>query len=141
MREHKTVHTGELPYVCSYCPNKYRLRRSLEVHVRGHTGEKPLQCKYCELNFKNNPEMRYHLNTKHKHDILWNQMSGVSENYEKTAARGELQGTESIIDDYRTDFIMNKDGDKFRDTDDIENVQFHDVEFLDDEFPDSFADD
>lgn len=41
----------KLKYVCSYCPRAFRNTYQLGVHIRLHTGERPYPCEYCGQRF------------------------------------------------------------------------------------------
>ncbi|XP_017288743.1 zinc finger protein 1035 [Kryptolebias marmoratus] len=38
-------------FICSYCPRSFKHSGQLNAHIRLHTGEKPYSCEYCEEKF------------------------------------------------------------------------------------------
>lgn len=103
LKAHMTLHTGEKPYSCEFCSRKYRLKKSMEAHMRTHTGEKPHQCKYCSDFFKDYNDLRRHLNSDHKEDILSNFVNNVVIEYEGNVEEAELIETDELVsaDDVR----------------------------------------
>ncbi|XP_056406460.1 zinc finger protein OZF-like [Hyla sarda] len=45
--EHQRSQTGEKPYPCSECGQRFALQKTLVTHLRIHTGEKPFSCSEC----------------------------------------------------------------------------------------------
>lgn len=41
------THTGEKPFQCNICNNKFTQKSYLKVHTVIHSGEKPFQCAIC----------------------------------------------------------------------------------------------
>eukprot|EP00090_Calanus_glacialis_P029570 TRINITY_DN47467_c0_g1_i1.p1 TRINITY_DN47467_c0_g1~~TRINITY_DN47467_c0_g1_i1.p1 ORF type:complete len:374 (-),score=64.85 TRINITY_DN47467_c0_g1_i1:40-1161(-) len=52
-------------FTCSICGNVYARKENLKAHERKHTGETPYSCNYCEEKFNMSYKLKDHMNSKH----------------------------------------------------------------------------
>ncbi|XP_058834967.1 zinc finger protein 182-like [Topomyia yanbarensis] len=63
---HVLTHTGELPYKCPICDERFRVVTDRKKHVLSvHEGKEPYECRRCQLTFKHKQEFQRHRNTVH----------------------------------------------------------------------------
>ena len=56
-------------FICPYCPRSMKQSSNLRTHVMIHTGEKPWKCKYCDERFTQAGDRGLHMRRYHS-DIL-----------------------------------------------------------------------
>ncbi|CAL6436933.1 unnamed protein product [Bathycoccus prasinos] len=68
---HGLVHTGERPYACAYCDQRFISSSNLNKHERQHTGFKPYSCRACLKKFSRSIGLRNHVQQQHLKDTSW----------------------------------------------------------------------
>ncbi|KAH6923954.1 hypothetical protein HPB50_010077 [Hyalomma asiaticum] len=66
-KEHVWAHTGERPFYCHLCPQRFRQRRVLNDHLLAHTGARPYKCPKCPRMFSRRSNLyRHQRNSSHQ---------------------------------------------------------------------------
>lgn len=55
-------------FTCSVCPKAFRLKHTLQIHMRQHTGEKPYACGICDYRSAQKVSLSCHMR---KHEREW----------------------------------------------------------------------
>ncbi|XP_077530460.1 uncharacterized protein LOC144142676 [Haemaphysalis longicornis] len=64
-RRNYTQHPTRKRYICQFCEKICSARNKFEAHVRTHTGERPFKCPFCKEKFGQPNSLRRHRNERH----------------------------------------------------------------------------
>ncbi|XP_053690659.1 zinc finger protein 791-like [Sabethes cyaneus] len=59
LKVHKRCHAESI-WDCPHCDEKFKTKQSLVLHIRYHTGEKPFQCRYCSNRYSHTTDRQRH---------------------------------------------------------------------------------
>ncbi|XP_029979595.1 PR domain zinc finger protein 14 [Sphaeramia orbicularis] len=68
LNKHMRVHSGERPYKCVYCNKAFTASSILRTHIRQHSGERPFKCKHCGKAFASHAAHDSHVRRTHAKD-------------------------------------------------------------------------
>ncbi|GAA6217373.1 PR domain zinc finger protein 14 [Lates japonicus] len=68
LNKHMRVHSGERPYKCVYCNKAFTASSILRTHIRQHSGERPFKCKHCGKAFASHAAHDSHVRRTHTKD-------------------------------------------------------------------------
>ena len=59
------MHADVYPYQCKECPAVFKSKQPRDRHQSNHSGEKPFVCTECGQRFNRECNMKYHKQIKH----------------------------------------------------------------------------
>jgi uncharacterized Zn-finger protein len=63
----EAIKLGDQKFACPFCTVVMKTPHKIQEHIRVHTGEKPFQCLYCNQKFTQGSSRSRHMRTIHNH--------------------------------------------------------------------------
>lgn len=60
LRRHMMIHTGEMPYACTYCNKRFRQRYTCNAHMKVHKADYEFACERCGGRYPTMAALRRH---------------------------------------------------------------------------------
>ncbi|XP_003374817.1 zinc finger protein [Trichinella spiralis] len=67
--EHKILHTDEIPYMCGFCPKRFKWKSNFLKHKEVHNAHFKFTCNQCNTNFPSQAAVDVHFKSKHMERI------------------------------------------------------------------------
>lgn len=62
LKHHNSLlHSEETPFECTFCPNRFKAKANLRLHLRTHTQERPYSCEMCDKSFMYPTDRKRHM--------------------------------------------------------------------------------
>ncbi|OUC41770.1 zinc finger, C2H2 type [Trichinella nativa] len=69
LKEHKILHTDEIPYMCGFCPKRFKWKSNFLKHKEVHNAHFKFTCNQCNTNFPSQAAVDVHFKSKHMERI------------------------------------------------------------------------
>ncbi|XP_033626375.1 transcriptional repressor CTCF-like isoform X1 [Asterias rubens] len=66
IQRHNRIHTGDRPFLCTFCQRRFARKDKLQIHLRTHSGHKPYHCQQCSYSAVDGGSLKKHMRTHTK---------------------------------------------------------------------------